>query len=92
MLPPMPSETAMHGGDASRFTLDLRHPEIMRAILANILSSGDAIGRDRRGRTILAVAVDGWLLDALAAFDAEREDFEEAEPTEDDDPAEDELA
>lgn len=82
----------MHGGDASRFTLDLRHPEIMRAVLANILARGDAIGRDRHGRTILAVAVDGWLMDALAAFDAEREDLEKEEPTEDDDPAEDELS
>jgi hypothetical protein len=81
----------MHGGDAPPFTLDLRHPEIMRAVLANILSSGDAIGRDRQGRTILAVAVDDWLMDGLAAFDAEREDLEEEEPSEDDDPAEDDA-
>jgi hypothetical protein len=51
-------------------------------------ATGDAIGHDRHGRTILAIAVDGWLLDALA----EREDLEEEEPTEDDDPAEDDLA
>jgi hypothetical protein len=80
VLSPVPSETAMHGGDAPLFTLDLRHSEIMRAILANILATGDAIGPNRHGRTILAVAVDGWLLDALAAFDAEQEGLEEEEP------------
>ena len=82
----------MHDGDTCRFMLNLDHPEIMRAVVANILASGDAIGCDRRGRTILAVAVDDWLLDGLAAFDADREDLEEEEPIEEDDPAEDELA
>jgi hypothetical protein len=71
-----------------RITLNLGHPEILHAILANILMTGDVIGRDVKGRTVLTVAVDEWLFDELAAFGTELEDLE-PEPDEDDDPAED---
>jgi hypothetical protein len=70
------------------FVPNLGHPEIMRAILANVLATGDVIGRDRKGRIVLAVAVEAWLFDELAAFGTELENLE-PEPDEDDDPAED---
>jgi hypothetical protein len=73
--------------DGEPFVLNLGHPAIARAVLAQILGTGDVLGRDTTGRTVLAVAVDDWLLDALAAFDAEPED-REPESDEDDDPAE----
>jgi hypothetical protein len=41
------------------------------------------VGRDRAGRTIVQLAVDGWVLDKLMGFDAdavEREDGGDAEP------------
>lgn len=69
------------------YALDLDHPGILRAILAGIVETGDVIGRDRSARrTVLAIAVDDWLLDELAAIDAGAEDRE------DDDPAEDAFA
>ena len=40
-----------------RYGLNLDHPDILRAILAGILETGDVIGRDGH-RTVLAVAVD----------------------------------
>jgi hypothetical protein len=46
------------------------------------------LGQDASGRTILAVAVDAWLFDELAAFGTELEDLE-PEPDEEDDPAKD---
>jgi hypothetical protein len=71
-----------------RFVPNLGHPEIMRATLANVLATGDVLGRDQAGRIVLAVAVDDWLFDELAAFGTELEDLE-PEPDEEDDPAED---
>lgn len=73
--------------DGEPFTLDLRHPDIARAALARILRTGDVLGCDAAGRTVLTVAVEDWLFDALAAFEADLEDLE-PEPDEDDDPAE----
>lgn len=70
--------------DGERFVPNLGHPEIMRSILGQILSTGDVLGRDEAGRTVLAVAVEDWLFDALAAFDADLEDLE-PEPDEEDD-------
>ena len=70
--------------DGEPFVLNLAHPEIMRSILAQILETGDVLGRDEAGRTVLAVAVDDWLFDALGALDADLEDLE-PEPLEDDD-------
>jgi hypothetical protein len=72
----------------ARFVPNLGHPEIMRTILANLLATGDVLGRDQAGRIVLAVAVDEWLFDELAAFGTELEDLE-PEPGEEDDPAED---
>jgi hypothetical protein len=71
-----------------RFTLNLEHPEIMRAVLARIIRTGDVLGPAAPDRTIFAVTVDDWVIDHLAAFDAADED-REPEPDEDDDPAED---
>jgi hypothetical protein len=65
-----------------RIALNLGHPEIMRAVLTRIIATGDVVGRDAHGRTVLAVAVDNWLLDELAAFGAGLEDLE-PEPEED---------
>jgi hypothetical protein len=80
---------AMPHDSLDRFVPNLGHPEIMRAILANVLTTGDVVGRDQAGRIVLAVAVDAWLFDELAAFGTELEDLE-PEPDEEDDPAEDE--
>jgi hypothetical protein len=82
MLAPMPHNTL------GRFVPNLGHPEILRAILANLLATGDVLGRDQAGRIVLAVAVEEWLIDELAAFGTELED-REPEPDEEDDPTED---
>ena len=48
----------MHGTDTlDRFVPNLDHREVTRAILANPLATGDVLGRDESGRTILAVAI-----------------------------------
>jgi hypothetical protein len=70
--------------DGEHFVPNLGHPEIMRSILSQILGTGDVLGRDEAGRTVLAVSVEDWLFDALATFDADLEDLE-PEPDEDDD-------
>jgi hypothetical protein len=80
---------AMPHDSLDRFVPNLGHPEIMRAILANVLATGDVLGRDQAGRIVLAVVVDGWLFDELAAFGTELEDLE-PKADEDDDLAEDE--
>jgi hypothetical protein len=46
-----------------------------------ILETGDVIGRNESGRTVIAVAVADWMLDWLTSFGAEAEDLE---PEEDD--------
>lgn len=51
----------------------------MRAVLSGIVATGDVIGQDADGRTVLAVAVEDWLLDALADLDAGAEDLEVVE-------------
>ena len=46
-------------------------------LLPHLLEHGDIVGRDRAGRTIIQLTVDGWVLDKLMGFDAdaaERED------------------
>ena len=58
---------------------NVHHPEIMRAILDGIVGTGDVIGTDGPGRTILAVSVDNWLIDELAALGADLEDREPEE-------------
>ena len=69
-----------------RFALNLEHPEIMRAVLAQIVRIGDVLGLAASSRTILAVTVDNWVIDQFAAFDAADED-REPEPDEDDEDA-----
>jgi hypothetical protein len=89
MLPVTNSpEAIMASGEGFGYVPDVRHPEVMRGILERILATGDVIGRDARGRAILAVAVDDWLLDELAAFGADLDELE-PEPDEEDDPTED---
>lgn len=57
-------------------------PGVAKAVLANILAHGDVLGRDEEGRTVLAVAVEDWLFDHLAALGVEDEDRDEAEELE----------
>ena len=78
----------MTGTEPSGYCVNLHHPEIMRGVLEQILGTGDVLGRDKNGRTILAVAVDDWLFDALAAFGTDLEDAE-PDPVESDGAAED---
>lgn len=66
------------------FALNLEHPAILRAVLLGIVRTGDALGLAAPGRTVLAVTVDDWVIDQLAAFGAAEED-REPETDEDDD-------
>jgi len=59
------------------YGLNLDHSEILRAILARIVETGDVIGRAGPGRTVLAVTVEDWIADELAAIGADGEDREE---------------
>ena len=67
----------------SGYLLNVHHPEIMRAILAGMVEEEEVIGSDGRGRTILAVTVDNWLIDELAALRTDVDD-REPEPEEND--------
>jgi hypothetical protein len=49
----------------------------MRSILAGIVETGDVIGTAGPGRTILAVTVDDWVIDELAALGTDLEDRED---------------
>ncbi len=62
--------------ESSGYLPNVHHPEIMRSILAGIVDTGDVIGTDGPGRTILAVTVDNWLIDELSALGAGDEDSE----------------
>ena len=52
---------------AVRYGLNIHHPDIMRGIVERVLGTGDVLGHDSSGRVVLAVAVEPWLFDALAA-------------------------
>jgi hypothetical protein len=69
--------------------LNPTHPDILYALLQQIVAAGDVLGTAGRGRTVLAVTIDDWLIDEMAAIAAEQEDMEDDMPAEDDDPAED---
>ena len=69
--------------ESSGYLPNVHHPEIMRSILAGIVETGDVIGTDGPGRTILAVTVDNWLIDELASLDSDMVD-REPEPDEGD--------
>jgi hypothetical protein len=45
-------------GEAAGYVSNIHHPEIMRGVLEQIRITGDVIGPDARGWTILAVAVE----------------------------------
>jgi hypothetical protein len=62
-------------------SINLEAPPIMRAVLRQILETGDVLGKDASGRVVITLAVDEWLLDKLVAFDAEAEDLENEEGT-----------
>jgi hypothetical protein len=61
---------------ATHYELNVHHPEIMRAILTGIVETGDVLGAAGTGRTVLAVTIDDWLLDELAALGTDLEDRE----------------
>ena len=67
----------------SGYMPNIHHPEIMRSVLAGIIETGDVIGAAGPGRTVLAITVENWLIDELAALGADQEDCE-PEPVEDD--------
>ena len=66
---------------ATGYVPNIHHPDIMRSILEGIVETGDVIGTAGASRTILAVTVDNWLIDELAALGIDLEDWE-PEPTE----------
>ena len=61
----------------SGYVPNVHHPEVMRSILACIVETGDVIGTAGPGRNVLAVTVDNWVIDELAALGTEREDHED---------------
>jgi hypothetical protein len=62
---------------------NVHHPDVLRAILQSIVETGNVLGAAGPGRTVLAVTVDDWLIDALATLGTDIED-REPEPDEDD--------
>ena len=52
------------------------HLEVIRSILVQIVETGDVIGTAGPGRTIIAVTIDNWFIDELAAFGTVLEDRE----------------
>jgi hypothetical protein len=52
----------------------------MRAVLWQILETGDVVGTNTSGRVVITLAVDAWPLSKLAAFDGEAENLEASEP------------
>src|SRR4051812_10078405 len=58
------------GARMERYGLNLDHSDIPSAILARIVETGEMIGRASPWRILLAVTVDDWLVDELAAFEA----------------------
>ena len=55
---------------------NIHYREIMRSILAGIVETGDVIGAAGPGRTVIAVTVDNWLIDELAALGGDLADRE----------------
>ena len=48
-----------------------------RALLHHLLATGDIIGRDATGRTVIQLTASDWLLDQIMTFDAGSEDLED---------------
>lgn len=61
---------------ATSYVPIIHHPEVMRSILVGIVETGDVIGATGPGRTVMAVTVDNWLIDELAALGTDLEDRE----------------
>ena len=57
----------------------------MRSIMEQIVATGDVLGAAGPGCMVLAVTLDNWLIDELAALGTDREG-REPEPDEEDDP------
>jgi hypothetical protein len=55
---------------------DQHRGPIIRAVLRQILETGDVVGTDTSGRVVITLAVDAWPLNKLTAFDGEAEDLE----------------
>ena len=66
----------MASSSRSGYVPNVHHPEVMRSILEGIVETGDVIGTAGPGRTILAVTVDNWVIDELAAVGTDLEDHE----------------
>ncbi len=60
----------------SGYLPNIHHPDVMRSILEQIVNTGDVLGSAGPGRTILAVTVDNWLIDELAALGSDLADRE----------------
>ena len=66
-----------HGGQRrSGLRGEHHHPEVMLSILEQIVDAGDVLGIAGPGRTMLAVTVDSWLIDELAALGSDPADRE----------------
>jgi hypothetical protein len=59
-----------------------------RALLHHLLEHGDIVGWDSAGRTIIQLAVDGWVFEKLMGCDAEATELEDGGDAEPDDDAE----
>ena len=59
--------------------INIEAPALTSAVLRAIIDSGDVIGHDESGRAILALAVEPWMIDHLAALGADNEDFEDGD-------------
>jgi hypothetical protein len=70
------------------FEINPSAPEFARDVLEAMLENADVVGTDEKGRQLLCVAVEPWMLDALALFGADVEDDADGDPAEDDDPLE----
>jgi hypothetical protein len=66
----------MASSGAAGYALKVHHPEVMRSILEQIVETGDVIGTAGPDRTVIAVTVDNWFIDELAALGTDHEDME----------------
>ena len=60
----------------SGYVPNIHHPDVMRSILEQIVDTGDVLGSAGPGRTILAITVDNWMIDELAALGSDLADRE----------------
>ena len=60
----------------SGYVPNIHHPNVMRSILEQIVDTGDVLGSAGPGRTILAITIDNWMIDELAALGSDLADRE----------------